>query len=409
MKVIIVGAGMAGLAAAVELHEAGCEVEVFDAADRPGGRVATDEIDGHLLDRGFQVVLAAYPDLWQIVDSGILDLRFFIPGARIRIDGGFHKVADPFQDPVSTLETARAPIGSFRDKLRVVGLRRRVRRGPVDDLWRRPEATARDRLREIGFSDEMVERFLAPLFAGITLAPDLDGSSRVLEFVYRMMSEAGVGVPAQGMAAIPAALARRLPDGALRLSAPVASVDGTTVSPVDGDAVSADAVVVATDATAAAELAGTDDPGWRSVTTAWFSAPTSPLPEPILALNGEGRGPINSVAVMSDVAPAYAPDGRATVAVSAPVIVEGLVDGFRDQLSDWFPDTADWDLLRVDEIARALPRLPMGHDPFGPLNTEDGVWVCGDHRTDPSINGAVASGRAVAQAVAARMGAGHAG
>ncbi|MEL7208538.1 MAG: amine oxidase, partial [Actinomycetota bacterium] len=71
----------------------------------------------------------------------------------------------------------------------------------------------------------------------------------------------------------------------------------------------ADAVIVATDATSAADLAGTDDHGWRSVTTAWFKAPASPLPEPLLALNGEGSGPINSVAVMSDVAPAYAPTG----------------------------------------------------------------------------------------------------
>ncbi|MEM9133109.1 MAG: NAD(P)/FAD-dependent oxidoreductase [Actinomycetota bacterium] len=404
MEIIVVGAGMAGLAAAVELQDAGHDVQVLEAADRAGGRVQTDDLDGHLVDRGFQVILAAYPDVWQVLDSGALDLRFFIPGARIRLDGSFHKVADPLQDPASALGTLRAPIGSFGDKLRILNFRRQVRSGTVDQLWMRPEATAAERLQAVGFSDAMVERFLKPLFAGITLDAELGGSSRVLEFVYRMMSEAGVGVPAAGMAALPAQLAGRLPADALRLDTPVASVESGQVKLADGETVSGDAVVVATDATSAASLAGTDDHGWRSVTTAWFKAPSSPLPEPILALNGEGSGPINSVAVMSDVAPAYAPAGASTIAVSAPVIAEGLVDDLTDQLGSWFPASADWDVLRVDEVHQALPVHRPGHNPFGALRTDDGVWICGDHRTDPSINGAVASGRAVAAAIAVEAG-----
>ncbi|MEM8926275.1 MAG: NAD(P)/FAD-dependent oxidoreductase [Actinomycetota bacterium] len=399
VEIAIVGAGMAGLSAAVELHEAGHDVRVVEASDRIGGRVTTDEVDGHLVDRGFQVILAAYPDVWELLDPTALDLKYFIPGAMIRHDGAFHKVADPLQDPASLVGTLRAPIGSMADKLRILNFRRRVRSGSVDGLWRREESTAAEHLAEVGFSEAMIERFLKPLFAGITLDADLGGSSRVLEFVYRMMSQAGVGVPAEAMGALPAQLAGRLPDDALSLSSPVASVNASSVTLESGETIEAGAVVVATDATAAAGLAGTEDHGWRSVTTAWFSAPASPMREPILALNGEGTGPINSVAVMSDVADAYAPVGKATIAVSAPVIADGLVDEMTSQLGQWFAGVDDWDVLRVDEIRQALPVHPVGHDPYGPLHNDDGVWICGDHRTDPSINGAVASGRAVAAAI----------
>lgn len=401
---------MAGLAAALDLHDAGHTVTVLESSDRAGGRVQTDGIDGHLVDRGFQVILEAYPDLWDLVDPVVMDLQFFIPGARIWADGGFHKVADPFQDPASLVQTVRAPIGSLADKMRIVGFRSASRRGSVDDLWQRPESTAVERLRRAGFSEAMIDRFLKPLFAGITLEPELGGSSRVLEFVFRMMSQGGVGVPAEGMAAIPARLLGRLPDDAVRLSTPVDAVTAHDVTLADGERIEADAVVVATDTTSAAELCGTEDVGWRETTTVWFGADASPLPEPILALNGEGVFPVNTVAVMSDVAPAYAPAGKATIAVSAPTIQAGLVADMRATLTEWFGSVVDsWTELRVDEISQALPALGVGHNPYGSLQAPDGVWVCGDHRTDPSTNGAVVSGRAVARAINA-MGDGiHAG
>ncbi|MEL7155364.1 MAG: FAD-dependent oxidoreductase, partial [Actinomycetota bacterium] len=117
---------------------------------------------------------------------------------------------------------------------------------------------------------------------------------------------------------------------------------------------------------------------------------------------GGRREPVSKLGLqLVDQAPAYAPTGAATIAVSAPVIAEGLVDELQTQLRDWFPAAADWEVLRVDEVHQALPVHQPGHNPFGALQTDEGIWVCGDHRTDPSINGAVASGRAVAAAVVA--------
>ena len=52
-EVTVVGAGLAGLSAALTLQEAGCSVRIIEASDRPGGRVASDVIDGFILDRRF--------------------------------------------------------------------------------------------------------------------------------------------------------------------------------------------------------------------------------------------------------------------------------------------------------------------------------------------------------------------
>ena len=396
---------MAGLAAAIELQSFDHAVQIFEGADRPGGRVATDEVDGHLLDRGFQVLLDAYPEVWNLIDPSAIDMRYFVSGASTRYDGAFHRVADPLSDPAGIVSTVRAPIGSLADKARILGFRRAVRKGTLDDLWSRSETTALERLQDVGFGDDMIERFLRPLFTGIMLDPELSGSSRMLEFVFRMLSAGQTGVPADGMAAIPAQLAARLPEGTISLSTPVTAVSsspsGAEVKLADGETIEADAVIIATDATAASELCDVADHGWRATTTVWFASDEPPVTEPILLLNGDGSGPVNSAAVMSQVSDQYAPAGRSTIAASTPTVEPGMADAMRAQLTEWFGSSVEaWDVLRVVEIERAHPIQPKNHDRSGVAsvgNSDGRILVCGDHRTDPSINGALFSGRAAAR------------
>ena len=78
LDVVIVGAGLAGLSCAKHLQRAGKKVAVFEASDGVGGRVRTDAVDGYLLDRGFQVLLTAYPEIETEVDLAALDMKYFI-------------------------------------------------------------------------------------------------------------------------------------------------------------------------------------------------------------------------------------------------------------------------------------------------------------------------------------------
>jgi len=402
VQIAVIGAGLAGLAAAVEVSRSGNDVVVLEASDGPGGRVRTDEVDGFRLDRGFQILLSAYPEAQDLLDYGELDLRAFAPGALVRFDDRFHLVADPLRSPTKLLDTARAPIGSPFDKAKILAFRQAVGRGDLASLWERPESTARFRLEKAGFSEAMIERFLGPLFTGITLDPELGGSSRVLEFVFRMLSAGDAVVPARGMGRIADQLADRLPEGSLRLSTPVDAVDAGTVTLASGERVDADAVIVATDLDEANRLAGTPTRGWRGVTSVWLAADEPPLTEPILVLNGTGSGPLNSTTVLSEVSPHYAPPGRWLIVASTPSVGPGLVEGMRAQLASWFGSVAEtWQVLRVDEIERAQPTHLTGQDRTGALATDDGVIVCGDHVRDPSINGALGSGRAAARAALA--------
>ena len=152
MDVCIVGGGLAGLACARELHRAGHSSIVLESEATPGGRVQTDVVDGFRLDRGFQILLTAYPEAQRVLDYGALDLRSFEPGGRIFRDGRFYDVGDPLRRPTTALQTLLAPIGSVSDKLRILLLVARVRRGPAARLLRGPDGSTMQALVDAGFS-----------------------------------------------------------------------------------------------------------------------------------------------------------------------------------------------------------------------------------------------------------------
>jgi glycine/D-amino acid oxidase-like deaminating enzyme len=406
--VVIVGAGLAGLACARTLHAAGIDAVVLEASDGVGGRVRTDLVDGFVLDRGFQILLTAYPELHRWIDLESLDLCRFEPGARIRVDGRFRTVGDPLRRPADLVSTVVAPIGSPLDKLRILRAVASVRQGSVPDLLRRPDGTTAERLQHLGFSHRAVERFLRPLFAGIQLDPDLEVSSRRFEVILRMLAVGDAAVPAAGMAALPEAIAAGLPEGTIRLSTPVHGA-GPGVVRTDGGSLSAAAVVVATDGPSAAALtSAVADPGSRPVAALWFGADAPPLRGPRLVLDGDRSGPVRNLAVMSEVSPRYAPEGRASVVAAVPgpdALDPELPAVTRRQLRGWFGAEVDgWDLLRVDVIPHGQPDQRPPLHPKQSVRVADGLFVCGDHRDTASIQGALFSGRRTAASVLADLG-----
>jgi phytoene dehydrogenase-like protein len=392
-EIVIVGAGLAGLTAAAELHRRGSEVLVLEAGDGVGGRVRTDAVDGFLLDRGFQVLLTAYPTASRVLDLGALDIQPFEPGALVRVDDDFCRVGDPFRRPLDAWSTATGRVGTFGDLVRLLLLRQRVRRGEPYQSFDGLDETIAYRLRKLHFSPRIIRTFLRPLVAGITLDPDLSSSAQVFDFVFRMLSSGKAGVPADGMGAIAAQLAGRLPEGSIRLQARVDKVAEKGVV-VDGEMVEAEHVIVATNATAAASLVPElTDPGWLGVTTLWFSGEMPPIEDPVIVLDG-GIEPVMNAAVLSNVAPSYAPVGRTLIAVSLPATgVPDLESVVRRRLREWWwrEPVDEWDLLRVDEIERAQPRQLPGFAHDAPVRVGD-VIVAGDHRRTASIEGAIRSG-----------------
>lgn len=408
--VIVVGAGLAGLACARRLHRTGLRVLVLEAGDGPGGRARTDSVDGFLLDRGFQVLLTAYPVTRSELDYAALDLRPFEPGALVRTGGAFHRVSDPFRRPGAALATLRAPIGSWGDKRRVAQLALRVRRGSLAELFERPETSTLSYLTARGFTDRMIDTFFRPFLGGVFLDPSLETSSRMFEFVFRMFGQADVAVPARGMGALSEQLAGDLPAGSLRLDSPVESVSSENVRLEGGGSLSALAVVVATEGPATQRLTDLKDvPAYRPTLCLYYAAEEPPVEEGILILNGEGRGPVMNFTAMSRVSPTYAPPGRELL--SATILGDaierpGVRAEARSQLREWFGPAVDgWEEIAAYRIPVGLPdQSPRaGGVRARSLSTDDGVFVAGDHRCHGSIEGAIVSGLEVAGAVSASL------
>ncbi len=365
--VIVVGAGLAGLCCARELHAAGLEVLVLERGDAPGGRVRTDEVDGFLLDRGFQVLLTAYPEARRALDYERLGLRPFENGALIRRDGGFARIADPFRHPLQALRGLRDAPGSLPDKLRVARLRRRLSRFSLNELLTAPQVTTAEALRREGFSSDLVDAFFRPFLGGVFLDPSLETSSRLFAFVFKLFSEGEAALPAAGMQAIPRQLAEGLPAGDLRFGATVESAAPGEVVLAGGERLTAPAVVVAADGPEAARLTGAvEAPAARAVTTLHYAAERSPVGEPVLVLNGEGRGPVNDLCVPSDVAPSYAPPGAALVSATVlglPPLDDDALDDRRARAACAAGSARRWTAGGCSASTASRSRSRLSHRP----------------------------------------------
>jgi phytoene dehydrogenase-like protein len=407
--VLVVGAGLAGLSCARHLTAAGVDVHVVEASDAVGGRVRTDEVDGFRLDRGFQVLLTAYDAVWELVDREALDVHPFEPGSLIFRGGRLHELGDPFRRPASALASARAPVGTLADKLRVAGLRRSLLAGSAGAAFEGPRRTTLEELHAHGFSDDFIEGFFRPFLGGVFLDRKLEAPAALFRYYFRCFAAGDAVLPRGGMQRLPELIAAPLA-GRITLGRRVAAVrpDGATMD--DGSTVAADQVVVATDGAAAAGLLGERPaPAFKATVTAWFDAPRDPVGRPVLVLDGEGTGPVNHLAVTSSVTDSLAPAGRALVAASGVNEIAADPAHFpvraRAQLVEWFgTDVGTWRLLHTHHVPRALPRqTPDDVARPAPAIRDDGIAVAGDSRDYGAIQGAIVSGRRVAAAVRERL------
>jgi len=405
--VVVVGAGLAGLRAAQVLCRRGLDVVLVEAADRPGGRVATDVVDGFRCDRGFQVTNTSYPALRAALDLDALDLKAFEPAAAVRgPDGALHTYADPRRRPALLPRTAvdrllpllgKAALGAWTARVLAAGPRRVTAHGA---------RSAAEDLAAAGVTGAVVDRVLRPFLSGVLGEAELTTSAAFVRLVWRSFALGTIAVPAAGMGAIPAQLAARLPAGVLRLGQRVEAVAPGAVR-VEGTELAARAVVVATDpVTATALLPGVAEPRMHALTTLYHVAPAAPARGPTLHLDGTG-GPLANTVVLTEAAPGYSPDGRALVSSSflgnAERVPEPVV---RRELARLYGvPTGDWVHLHTAEVPRALPALPAASPLRRDVALGDGLFVAGDHRDTPSQQGALVSGRRTAEAVLDHLGA----
>ncbi len=401
-EVVVVGAGLAGLAATLRLQEAGLDVAVLERAEAVGGRIRTDLVDGFRLDRGFQLVNPAYPEAGRVLDLDALDLQRFPAGVVVGRGGRRHRLGDPTRMPSAIPSSLTAPIGSVRQKVAFgvwaagLGLR------SGDTLRSAPDRPLLEELEARGLDGALTDRVLRPFLSGVLADDELTSSQRVASMLLRSFVRGTPSVPALGMQAIPDQLAARLRPGTVHLGVRVRGVTGGVVDTHSGR-ITAGAVVVAVSGDAAAELGAPGSP-MRALTTWWYAADQRPSELALLHVDAERRGPLANTVVMTNAAPSYATDGRALVAATAVGVHADGDAAVRRQAGQLYGvDPSGWGLLRTDVIEHALPTHPAGQPLQQRVALGDGLFVAGDHRDTPSTQGALVSGRRAADAVLASL------
>lgn len=405
--VLVVGAGLAGLLCATTLEGRGLSVALIEASDGIGGRVRTDVIDGHLCDRGFQLLNPAYPAVQRYLDLIALDLRQFDAGVAVSGPNGLRVVADPLRAPHLLGRTLSSGY------LRPLELARLARwaapaLGHVHRLINRPDDTLTQSLDAAGVDGRLRRDILEPFLTGVLADATGASSANFTRLLLRSFLLGTPGVPAGGMGAMPSQLAARLQTPArlgVRALGLREGLDGPMVRTDQGE-LSARAVVIATDPSAAAGLLPLTPPKMNGLTTYWFSAATAPTDFKLLLVDGRGQdaGPVVNTAVMSHAAPGYAPPGRHLVQATVLWPSDADEQRVRDHLHRIYGvSTTGWDLLVRHDITEALPQQlpPLVHR--RPVSLGNGLFVAGDHRDTASIQGALVSGRRAANAVTAAL------
>lgn len=399
--VLVVGAGLAGLSAALRLTAAGRTVRVLEASDAPGGRMRSDRVDGFTVDRGFQVLNTAYPELARLGVLDALPLREFVRGALLRHGDRLTFVGDPRRWPDGTLGLLTGVLGTVAERAALGAFTAQVAYGPGEAIRRREDVPFAEVLRRWRIDGDPTEHLLRPFLSGVLLEDRMTTSSRFAEAVLRTFVRGRVVVPAGGMGAVPVLLADRLPAGSVVYGSPVAAVRPGAVDLEGGGTLTADAVILAADPVRAAGLLGEPAPAMHAVTTVWHAVDEPPERRPILVLDTE-HGPVANSVVMTAAAPEYASDGRALLA-SSSLGPEPLPDAvLRSTLTRlWGVDARGWEEVAVTRVPGALPDFPGGSRLRRPERLADGLLVAGDWRATPSSQGALASGRRAAEALLA--------
>jgi phytoene dehydrogenase-like protein len=459
--VVIVGAGVAGLSAAHRLTSQGVTVAVLEAAPCVGGRMSTEKVDGFRLDRIGQVLSTAYPELRLAPGLDGLVLRPFAPGVLLHGDGRHHRVDAPAvarsargalhavralasaprglagprltatsrratsrraasrraafrvlpdtgQGAVSRAARAAAPLGGAVDQARLGAALTRFSTVPVERLLARPELPAGQSLAARGLPTRTIDGFLRPLLAALLCDPALTTSSRCADLALRAFAGGRLCVPEGGAEALPELLAQTLPTGTVHTGVRVTSVATTSVTTAEHGEIRCRAVLLATDARAAAELLpGLRVPEFHPVTVVHHTTDQPPRTGSALLLDADRGGPVAHTAVISEVDPSRAPSGRAlissTVLGTPPPDLETAV---RTHLARLYgTPTHRWETLAVHHTPEAVPAMPAPHDLRRPVRLLAGLYVCGDHRDTSTVQGALHSAHRAATAILKDLGA----
>jgi protoporphyrinogen oxidase len=402
-KIHIIGGGVSGLIAARVLETKGFNPTVLEATERVGGRIKTDIIDGYQLDHGFQVILTAYPAVIKYLDYKALELQFFLPGASIFKAHRQSIIGDPLRDISLLISTLFSGIGSISDKFKILKLNHKIKKKSLTDIFSEKEQTTISYLRELGFSKQILNDFFIPFFSGIFLENQLETSSRMFEFVYKMFGEGHAAIPKAGMEAIPKQLLNNLKTTTFQYNTKVASVEEGKITLKNGRKLESDFTILTIPPAGIVSNIKNHPTEWRSCVTLYFETNKRVIHKPLIGLIAKPGSLVNNIVYNSSLASGTKPAHEllcVTVIDDQNLSEHELVTAVEDELKV-LCNISIARFIKQYRITKALPKLENLKYEMKPSETQlsKSLFLAGDTHLNASFNAAMISGEQAALAV----------
>ncbi|WP_047245336.1 FAD-dependent oxidoreductase [Maribacter thermophilus] len=402
-KIAIIGAGVSGLIAALNLEEHGYSPVIYEKTDRVGGRIKTTIFDGYQLDHGFQVLLDAYPMATKYLDYDSLELQKFLPGAQVFKDGTSVVIGDPLREPNLLFSTLFSGIGNSRDKWKILKLNKSLKNKSIEEIFGQPETSTIEYLNGIGFSKDIINSFLKPFFSGIFLEPNLETSSRMFQFVYKMLGMGQAAIPKAGIETIPIQLKNRLQSTTFKFNTTVKSCRNGELLFSDDTKVFPDYTIIASEAPLIMPNLKTQQIAWHSCDTLYFTSPKKAIKNPMIGLIANDQALINHLFYHTSLQCLQKGDNEllsVTVVKKHDLTEYQLIQKVKEELKQFAGIEVDR-YLKNYRIKKAIPITKDLRYAMTPTETRltDRIFLAGDYLLNGSLNAAMISGETAAKGV----------
>ena len=402
-KIHIIGAGISGLIAAQVLENYGYHQTIIEASSSVGGRVKSDIIDGYTLDHGFQVLLTSYPAANKYLDFDALEVQKLLPGATIFKNGKSQTIGDPLRSFSLLFPTLFSSIGSFSDKIKILKLNILLKKKKIDTIFKEDEKTTLQYLKDVGFSEELIQSFFTPFFSGIFLEPNLETSSRMFEFVYKMFGEGFAVIPKNGMQAISNQLKENLKNTTFLFNSKVQEVQDNQITLVDTTAIKSHITIIATDASHFISNLKNQETAWKSCDTLYFETPVKSIKKPLIGLIADKNAFINNIFYPTSINTATKGNKEllsVTIVKKHHLKEEELIKKVEEELLKYC-NIFEAKFLKRYQIKKALPNIKNLEYEISSTETKlkSTIFLAGDQLLNGSLNAAMISGERAAMGV----------
>ena len=402
-KIHIIGAGISGLITAQILENHGYHPTIIEATATVGGRVKSDIINGYTLDHGFQVLLTSYPAAKKYLDYKALDLQELLPGATIFKNGKSQTIGDPLRKISLLIPTLLSSIGTVSDKIKILKLNTLLKKKKIAAIFKTQETTTLQYLKDFGFSNAIITEFFIPFFSGIFLETELETSSRMFEFVYKMFGDGLAVIPKNGIQAIPNQLKNNLKNTTFKFNTPVKEVKDKHIILTDNKTIASHITIIATDASSLISNLKNQETHWKSCDTLYFETKKSVLKKPLIGLISDKNALINNIFYHTSVATSTK-TAKELLSVTIikdhqleeEVFIKKVVAELRSKCG-----ILDVTFLKRYQIKKALPKLTNLQYEISSTETKlkSTIFLAGDQLLNGSLNAAMISGERAAMGV----------